>query len=77
MKKVICPICNKDLTKSLKLLNFDFQVHIDMHITNCNIDILVYMNQNIDDIPTELAELLKKRTTYIAKLNEYNKTLKE
>ncbi len=75
MKKIICPVCNKDLTESLQLLGWDFKVHIDSHILNCDRDIAIYMNKNIDDIPTELAVLLKKKREYITKLYEYNEEL--
>ena len=29
--KIICPLCNKDLTEALSLLNADFSMHMAAH----------------------------------------------
>jgi len=64
--RIICPVCNKDLTEALKLLNSDFSFHRDAHTHKDISNIFVYLARNKEKLPKELKMLLE----------EYDKNLK-
>jgi hypothetical protein len=76
MKKIICPICNKDLTEALKLLNIDFQCHMNAHMEADNIKVFAYILKNVYDLPDDLRKIMEKRSKNIKKLHAYDNQLK-
>ncbi|KKM07621.1 hypothetical protein LCGC14_1732070 [marine sediment metagenome] len=74
-KKIICPICNKDLTKALKLIGADFRLHMNVHIEVDGVKVWCYLNINLEKLPEKLKMLVIKRKENIEKLHAYKEEL--
>jgi hypothetical protein len=75
--KIICPVCKKDLTEALKVLNADFSFHMDVHFKEWGNEIFTYLREHRDELPEELKKILKEREDKAAALVIYNKAIKE
>lgn len=76
MKQIICPICKKDLTEALSLLNCDFRDHMRVHITTDEIKIWCYLNTRKKELPKDLQILIDRRKENIDALYKYEAELK-
>jgi hypothetical protein len=73
--RIICPVCNRDLTKALKLLNSDFSFHADSHSRSDENNIFDYLSEHIEELPEALQRLLIKRESNFRKLYKYQEEL--
>jgi hypothetical protein len=69
--KSICPICKKDFTEALKVLNASFGMHIDVHIREDMQKIWDYCQKYRSSLPKGLQDLLKEREKNIRTVFEF------
>jgi hypothetical protein len=76
-ERIICPVCNKDLTEALKLLGASFKVHMDVHINENALNIFNYVLNNIPSLPDELKDMVRKHISNKVLLEEYQRVFGE
>lgn len=75
-QKIICPICKKDLTAALRLLDMDFEEHMKVHFNELDSEIINCIGKYLDEVPAELRAIYVKREGVIRTLINYNYILK-
>lgn len=75
--KIICPVCEKDLTEALKLLGADFSFHMERHLDEMIMGIFVYLSLHMDELPEELRKMCEERSKNIEQLVIYNQAVSE